>query len=343
MKRFGIASVILCIIAVSGAGDLMGQGMLEERTKLAQTGMQFLSVSVDARAAAMGDAMTAQDVSSVAMFYNPASMASMNHSVHVALGRNQWIAGINHNLASIAFRPANGAYGTVGFSLLSVDYGELLGTIRSDTEQGFTDTGTFSPTSLAAGVGYAREISDRFAVGAHVKYARQALGSSVMSINNAGNRTEQDNSVSTMAVDFGVLYRTGFRSLNFAVSARNFSRELTYAEESFELPLSFQVGVAMDLMDFTAFDQNIHSFMIAADAMHPRDYMEQARVGAEYVFMNTLALRAGYVFPVDEQSINLGAGLQLALGGIGFGFDYTYTEFGTLGNVNRLSLQLSFD
>ena len=33
---------------------------MEDRTKIAQTSMQFLSVSVDARASAMGDAMTAQ-------------------------------------------------------------------------------------------------------------------------------------------------------------------------------------------------------------------------------------------------------------------------------------------
>src|SRR3712207_8583717 len=43
-------------------------------------------------------------------------------------------------------------------------------------------------------------------------------------------------------------------------------------------------------------------------AENPRDYSEQIRLGGEYTFMNTLALRAGYVFPTDEEGFNLGFG-----------------------------------
>lgn len=58
--------------------------------------------------------------------------------------------------------------------------------------------------------------------------------------------------------------------------------------------------------------------------------------------MEVLALRAGYVYPTDEQGINLGAGIQTTLSGLGFAFDYAYTRFGRFGNVNRFSVALSF-
>jgi hypothetical protein len=45
------------------------------QTKLAQTGFNFLSVSSDARASAMGDAVNSFSGFSGALSYNPSSMA----------------------------------------------------------------------------------------------------------------------------------------------------------------------------------------------------------------------------------------------------------------------------
>ncbi len=49
----------------------------QENQKLAQTGMKFLSVSLDPRASGMGDATTAVFAKSSAMLYNPAIMAEL--------------------------------------------------------------------------------------------------------------------------------------------------------------------------------------------------------------------------------------------------------------------------
>ena len=163
-----------------------------------------------------------------------------------------------------------------------------------------------------------------------------------MSLDDSGSPVKQDFSAGTIAVDFGTIYRTGFKSLNFAFSTRNFSREVTYAEESFELPLTFGIGVSMDMMDFTSYDSDGHSFILSIEGERPRDYNEQVKVGGEYLFMNTFSLRAGYVYPTDEQGINLGAGLQQEFNDLSFGFDYAYTNFGVFGAVNRFALQFGF-
>lgn len=311
--------------------------------KLAQTGMKFLSVSVDPRAAAMGDALTAEDVgSSIAMLYNPAGMARLQNNIHVGVMQAQWIGEIDYNAGTIAFAPQGGIYGVFGVSVIAVDYGDFIGTIRADNDRGYEDIGNFSPTALSVGVGYARALTDRFAVGGNAKFVKQDLGSFPVSFDDNNNLVNESYDISTVAFDFGVLYHTGFRSLSIAMSARNFSQELQYEEENFELPLTFRIGATMNVLDFTNMNTNMHSLRVSVDAERPRDFSEQVKVGAEYLFMNTLALRAGHGWPTDERGVNLGVGLQRDIGTLSFAFNYAYTEFGVFDNVNRLGVQLGF-
>ena len=343
MKSYLVTVMLLGVAVLAWAPDASAQEQETERTRLAQTGMKFLSVSVHARAAAMADAMTAQEASSIAMFYNPASMAEMSKDFDVALGKTEWLAGTSYNAASAAYRPLSGRYGTFGLAVVAVDYGEhFLETIRADNEQGFIDLGQYSPSAISVGLGYARALTDRFAVGANLKYVTQSLGEATMSVDTDGNRETSDFSVNTMAVDFGVLFRTGIRSLNFALSARNFSRELTYAEENFELPLTFSMGISADLFNLSGYSSTSHALNMAVEASRPRDFAEQVKVGMEYTFINLLSLRAGYLFPSDEQGINLGAGLSTDVSGISLGIDYAYSQFGIFGDVNRVALQFGF-
>ena len=139
-----------------------------------------------------------------------------------------------------------------------------------------------------------------------------------------------------------MLYKTGFESLNFAMSVRNFAQELKYVDENFELPLTFNVGLEMDVLDLTSMNQDMHGLTVAVEAERPRDFTESVKVGGEYTFMNILALRAGYAFPEREQGISLGAGLNYAISGIGVGVDYAYTSFGVFDNVNRFGVHLNF-
>jgi len=325
--------VILAALAV-----LPARGQQE---KLAQTGMKFLSVSADPRAAGLGDALTAVEHGSASMFYNPAGMAWQASSVDIMLSRTRWIAEIDYSLGSFALRPAQGRWGVLGFTFLAVDYGDLEETIRFDNEQGYLDLGTFSPTAWSFGAGYARALTDQFAVGGHIKWASQNLGDSVMGLGEDGEYTREKFAERAVAYDFGMLYRTGFRSLQFAVSARNFARELSFAEESFQLPLTLRIGVSMNMMDLVALGSGVHAWLVSVDASNPRDFSEQIKVGTEYQFLDTFVLRAGYAFPTDEQGVSLGLGLRQSLGRMGFGADYAFTEFGIFSNVHRLALRLS--
>ncbi|MDX1430800.1 MAG: PorV/PorQ family protein [Rhodothermales bacterium] len=310
--------------------------------KLAQTSFKFLKVSPDARAAAMGGGLIASDLASpVAMFYNPAGMARLER-FGVSFGLTQWIADINYSAISAAYN-TNG-YGVFGVSLMFAEYGDhFIGTIqdgsdprgyREYSELGLSDP---KPSAYAVGLGYAAAITDRFSVGGNVKIASQDLGTALVSDGVTESAEE-----TALAFDFGVLYKTGFRSLNLALTVRNFAQELNYVDENFELPLTFNVGVAMDLMDFRNMESSDHSLVLSVEAERPRDFAEQVKIGGEYSFSNILFLRAGYIAPTDEEGINLGAGLRYDLSGVGVGVDYSFTSFGVFDNVQRFGFQLTY-
>ncbi|CAN5139494.1 type IX secretion system outer membrane channel protein PorV [soil metagenome] len=312
--------------------------------KRAQTTMKFLSTSLDARAAGMADAHTAIQTGATAMFYNPSTMAQMPNKISATGGHLQWIADITYNSAGIAYRPSDGRYGVVGLNIATVDYGEFQETVIADNERGYLDLGTFSPTSISIGFSYAIALSSEFMIGTNLKYVSLDLANAVTGFGSSENdrysRTEFR--ANTMAVDFGLLYNVGFESLKFAMSVRNFSPEVTFDEEATEIPLTFRIGISMDLLDLTTIDPDMHSLLLAVDANRPRDFYEQIMVGTEYTFMNRFSLRGGYVFPTDESNLSAGVGIRQPIGNGALHVDYSYTTFGIFENVQRLSVQFSF-
>jgi hypothetical protein len=326
------------------AGLLLLTATAFGQQKLAQTGMKFLNVSLDARATAMGEAFTAVEGSASSLFFNASGMARVNGLGNVALGQVQWIADIKHNYAAACVSPSGGEFGVLGIMIQSVDYGDLEGTVLDfTTTKGYQDVGTFSPKATMLGLGYARALSDKFAVGGVIKWVHQNLGDGAIEL----GATSTDDLIKTniaevFAFDFGMIYKTGFKSLQFGVVIKNFSKEARFIDEGFQLPLTFKIGASMNVIDLTDFDKETHQFLLSIEAEHPRDYTERVRVGGEYTFMKMLALRAGFVSHADEQKFSYGVGLQKDLGPLGVGVDYAYTPFGVFGKVHTVAMRLWF-
>jgi len=311
-------------------------GLTQENQKLAQTGMQFLSVESDARAAAIAGAVTSLELQSGSLFFNPAGMANSRGFVDISISQNQWIADINYNTFSMSVNPAKGQYGVFGLSVQSVDYGDVLGTIVADNPEGYVDTQVFNPSALAVGVGYARALSDRFSVGGQVKWVRQSLAESFIPVTDT-TKTSIENELTPLAFDFGTLFRTGFKSLAFGMSVRNFSREIKYEEEGFQLPLVFTMGISMDLFDLWTPGGPEQRLYLSVDATHYRSHPEQLLIGLDYNIMDFLSLRGGYVSGNDENDFVFGVGLSR----FGFVIDYSYTPFGVFDNVKRITARFS--
>lgn len=344
MKSRTVTTILLsCALLLAMSVPSVAQEAGETNTKRAQTGMKFLSASLSPRVAALGGTGTTLQLQSTAMFYNPAGMAQMENFGHAAAGTMQWIADINYNNASFSLRPAEGTYGVFGVTFMQVDYGELEGTRRADNEQGYVNTGTFSPNSWVVGLGYAYPVTDRISVGAKIKYAKQNLGTSVMS---ADEGTTKSNELGTGAYDFGIQYDTDYRGIQVAMNVRNFSPEVQYEQQSFELPMELSVGVSTDILRATNSigPNSQHALTVLVKGATPRDFSERMHFGGEYTFMDLLSLRTGYTIPNTdlEEGVNLGAGLQTEVADFQIGADYSYTTYDVFDGVNRIGLNIGF-
>jgi len=326
--------MILCLaVSLSYAQDY---------EKIAQTGFQFLSVRSDARANGMAGALNAVECGSAAAYYNPATLGFMNGTLDVTASYNLWIAGIKHNAFTGAFNIAGGRFGAVSLSLASVDYGEIEGTEFWGNDQGYIETGLIYPTAMQAGLGYAVALSTKFSVGGQVRWAGQNLGSSNVLIEDLQTGSQSVETrlhiANALAFDFGTFFKTGWKSFVFGMSVRNFSGEVMYEEESFQLPLTFTMGVSMDLMDFAKSGSDKHSVLLSVDASHPRSYPEYIDFGIEYKFMDVFFARVGYMGNRDERGFTFGSGVEVA----GIQIDYSYTPFGVFNNSQSFTLRYSF-
>jgi hypothetical protein len=328
------------LIRYIGVGLLIALSLspLHGQEKLAQTGFNFLSVGPIGRASAMGETFTTVEGVSSTLFYNPAGLARMSHGFDLSLSWNSWIADITHNSLSLALAPRRGHYGVFGVSFLWVDYGEFLGTMVWNNARGFIDTETFTPKAMAIGLGYGKSLTDKFSIGGQLKYVTQSAGRSVApDVGSATGLAVTKSVLSVIAFDFGTIYQTGFKSLAFGMSVRNFSQEIKYEQEGFQLPLTFRIGLAMNLMDFWGQYSQAHALLFAVDAVHPRSHGEYVSLGLEYTLLKLFALRAGYISNQDEFQLTYGIGIQK----FGLAVDYAYMPAGVFGDVRRLTVSLS--
>ena len=330
MKKLAI---LLTVVFLSAVLIMPAQATIK---KVAQTGLQFLKLDVGGRAAAMGGAFMMVGNDANALFYNPAGAAYVPGSLDFFATQTQWVADITYSAGALVKNLGN--WGTVGLSYLTSDYGDdIIGTVVSTSLQGYEETGKLELGAYTIGLAYARMLTNKFSIGGQVKYVSQHLGSSILTA--GGNPAE--NKVNSVAYDVGTIFYPGFKSFRLGMAVRNFSPQLKYQQEGFQLPLTFTVGFAMDMLDLMGEHPN-HSLVMAVDAIHPRDYTERIHVGGEYWFMNMLAVRAGYKSNYDVEGLTAGIGAKYGVGGVNLKVDYSYSDFGAFDAINRFSVGVSF-
>jgi hypothetical protein len=308
------------------------------QTKVAQTGCGFLDVAEGARACAMGEAFTVLGKDASALFYNPSGIGEIDNHFDLSIGGTQWIAEINYLYLAAVLNA--GVWGNFGFSLIAPDYGDFYGTrVAEGTTKGFENTGLFEVSAFCAGVAYAREFTDKFTVGIQAKYVSQHLGENEIVVveDTDTSLVTRKNEISTLSYDCGLLFYPGFKSFAFGMSVRNFSPRVAYEQIGFELPLTFALGVGMDILDLFG-EYPDYSFNVGLEGIHPRDWKEQIHLGGEFGYKNIIFFRAGYKFNYSAEGLNAGVGINVR----NVKIDYSYSAFELYDMVNRASVGFSF-
>lgn len=333
--------ILLNLVLLLPVYSLYGQ---DEVIKAGKAGFEFMDVEISARAAGMGEAFTLIGDDANAIFHNPAGIAQMqDKQVDLMVCRVDWIAESAVDALSLI---ANlGVWGNIGVSILNTNYGDdIIATVIDDTAaSGFRELGALELGSYAVGVTYARKLTDKFMIGCNARYAYEHLGASMFAFDDTRDSTwMEENEASTIVYDIGTIFYTGFESLRIGMSIVNFSPALRYEysvgrTNAFELPLTFKMGAAMDVLDLFGEHPN-YSFLLDFELVHPRDYTKRYHLGGELTILEMLKLRAGYKFGYSEEDISFGAGINTG----NIKLDYAYSRFGVFDFVNRISLGVGF-
>lgn len=335
--RFGFILIILIFFLNIGITHSQ-----VDLNKTAQSTMNFLSVGTSSRASALGEAFTAIGSGSESMFYNPSGLTNVTKDFDIMLNYTNWIADIKYISGGVAWNL--GAYGVVGFSMLTVNYGVINGTSLIGPGEGdlyplgYKDNGELNNVgAYAVGLSYAKAISEEFAIGGNIKIAGQNLGES-----NFGSIVEENNATK-LVFDAGVRYSTGFKGFVFGMSIRNFSTNVKREEIEEQLPLLFSLGAAFNVMEIVD-DQlaETNPVLLEVDFLHPNNYSERVNMGLEYKFHQIIAVRFGYQTNRDLASWSGGLGFNTSISDYDIQVGYSYSEFNFFDNVQRISLNFSF-
>jgi len=314
--------------------------------KVGTTSAQFLKIGVCARAVAMGDAFVALANDASTLYWNPAGIARLGN-LEAVLVHNEWFADMYFDYAGVTYSLGN--LGTIGANISTLNMGEML--VR--TLQNPEGTGEkFIAGDVAAGISYARSLTDRFSIGFTAKYIRQKIW-----LMHA----------SAIALDLGVLFDTQLEGLRIGMSISNFGNNmrmegdnaLRFYDEApllygnndkvpaylktdyWPLPLIFRVGLAWEVMNTP-----MSNLVVAVDAVHPNDNPERVNIGVEYVWQNLVAFRSGYkslFAPNAEEGLAVGGGFRFRIPGVmKLKLDYSYSDYGRLDNAQRFSLGIEF-
>lgn len=328
--------------------------VLSAQKKVGTTSMQFLKVMPSARITAMGDASSAFVDGVDAVFWNPAGLTSIqNHEVTATY--TLWIFDTKQD--ALAYGINLGDYGFLGAQFQMTDIGSIEETKASSQHfdpsgnfnPGFTGN-TFTPLSLLVGISYAQQLTDHFSTGISMKYATETLwdgGTVEAPLENKANAVQEkyNTTAKVYLFDFGMKYKTGYKSLQIGAAVQNFGSQVKFAVEDYPAPLLFRLGISGNLLgnDALLLTDDKNTLTMSYDILQPNDYDQQMHFGAEYGFMELFKLRAGYKYNYDNEGLTFGGGIKTDVPGMLLGVDYSFGSMGEyLGNVHRISLGVQF-
>lgn len=321
---------------------LLPGAVLASDATVGTVGAEFLKIGVGSRYLAMGEASVAQANDIYAMYWNPAGLSEIEKSAAAFTSVN-WIADLTMSYAALAVRI--GDQSVLGGSLTALSAPPQE--ITTFDQQGGTGR-SYTASSIAVGLTYARQLSTRVSLGGSLKYIEE--------------RIHLDRA-SGLAFDFGTLVYTGYESLRLGMSISNMGSRMSFSGPDFDigvdplkgegangnlsgslkttaysLPLIFRLGLAYDI---PLAAKSILS--LSADLKQPNDNVQQGGIGAELAVDEHYFLRGGYKLNYDEEHFGLGGGLRTGLGkGTKLTLDYAWSDFGRLQSAQRFSIGLSF-
>jgi hypothetical protein len=315
------------------------------QTKTGTTIGDFLLIEPSARISGMGNAGAALAYGLESVYYNPGAIG-LQDGVQVLFDHDLWIADISYDYVAGAL--PLGRWGNAYASVTALNSGDIA--VRTVAQP--LGTGEqYHVSDIAIGLGYGKQITDRFSAGAQVNFVQETIWHT---------------SLATVTGSVGTLYTVSDNGLHLGASLSNFGTQAKYSgsdlritydqdpnrqgdnsqlpgevfSDAFSVPALFRVGLGFPIRLAST-----TRLQLAVDAAHPSDNTESVSAGAELDYRHQLALRVGYqnAFQQDsEEGLTAGGGIEGKLEDYAYRFDYAWADQGRLGTSHRFSLALHF-
>jgi len=337
MKKVGIL-IMMCTLFVS---KTTGQ------TSGITTATPFLLIVSDARAGGMGDVGVTTSADANSLFHNPSKIAFSSRQIMVGVNYSPWLRNLTDDIfigsTSYINRFKDNAAWGVDFKYFSLGQIDLTDNVGNPT-------GTINPNELTLSGTYALKLSETFSMGVSLRYIHSNLKFNVQNpdlqaINGFG--VDVSGYYQSTEENYGTFngrYRLGFNIANIGPKVSY----LPGKEDFIPTNLKFGGGFDFILDDYNIVSANIEFTKLLVPTPPIRDaagnivegkdddvsfvsgifqsfgdapggFSEEIKeftyaIGAEYLYNNAFALRAGYFHESEikgnRQFFTLGAGFK---------------------------------
>ncbi len=320
--KFILVSLLTILVVVQ-------LGFAGSKDRAGTSGAIELLLPVGARGVALGGSNLATATGIEAIYWNPAGLSVMKQSVTAMFSHMSYIADIGVEYMAVGANFAG--FGTVGFSIKSISFGDISNT----TNDAIDGIGTYSPAFYTIGLTYSRELTDKIHVGATINFLSETI---------------QRTSATGMALNAGIQYYGlgNIKGLKMGIALKNLGPDMKFdgsdlyrtANASdmlrgpqlykieaapFGLPSSLELGLAYD------YQVEEDHFISVTGTFQNNNYSDdEYKLGAEYTYKDLLYLRVGYTFaPQIEDSEDFIYGPSFGVGvhyyvGIDLTAEYAY-------------------
>lgn len=386
MKKISLKLIALAICA-TGSMNIYAQTQAQ-KINVVTTAVPFLRISPDARSGGMGDVGIATAPDANSSFWNQAKLPFAASKSSIAVSYTPWLKGLGLNdvyLASLAGYYQLDETQAISSSLRYFSLGNI-----EFTDQSGQSIGSNKPREFGFDLGYSRKLSDRLGLGIALRYINSSLANGTFNgqTYKAGSAVAGDISLFHDGTDgdpnaSGFNWGVSLHNLGSKIAYTNDANQKDY------IPANLGIGIAyIKVFDETSkvtFGLDINKLLVPTPPQltgtNPDDSIAiakyrnkgvlgswfssfgdapggggeelrevQVSLGAEFLYNNQFAFRAGYFYEAptkgNRQYFTVGAGLNYNM----FGVNLSYlvpsgggVNRNPLANTIRFSLIFNLD
>ncbi len=371
MKKATIKLSALLLLLAGAATEVNAQTTGNQ--SVVTTAVPFLRISPDARSGAMGETGIATAADANSGFWNLGKTAFAKEKYALGASYIPWFQDLN--LKDVYLGSLGGFYKVDDNSAVNLDFKYFSEGVIQFTDANGTNLSSFKAREFSLGLGYSRKLGDKSGIGVGVKYISSDLvGGSVGGVNYKKG--------STVAGDLHYFHNgvaEDGSGLNWGVTLSNLGGKVGYTDNADDkdfIPANFGLGASytkvFDADNKLSFALDLNKLLVptppqATDSLGIVNYRKKgvvsswfssfsdagtndseikevsAGLGAEYMYKDQFAFRAGYFYenPTkgDRRYLTVGAGLKYNV--VGLNLAYILSN-GSGVNRNPLSNTLRF-